>query len=133
MTTELLFDRTASETRPEFDSGSDPDNSDPSEAAIATIREEGERIKRREVEQLLRELDASGDFADERRAIEELADAIVDRLLAVPIASLRDAAADDRAIRTAITLFDPGLETRNGQARAGDGERVDVPEAGNGN
>jgi hypothetical protein len=131
MTTEIFFDRTASESRPELDSGSDPDVSDPSKAAIAAIREEGERIKRHETEQLLRELDAENS-ADERRAIEELADAIVERLLAVPIASLRGATVDDRAIETAIELFDPAFETEGGRARADDGERVDAPEVSNG-
>ena len=132
MTTEIFFDRTASESRPELDSGSDPGDSDPSEAAIATIREEGERIKRHETEQLLRELGATEDSADERRAIEALADAIVERLLAVPIASLRGATVDDRAIETAIELFDPAFETEGGRARADDGERVDAPEVSNG-
>ena len=133
MTTELLFERTASEARPELDSGSGPDDSAPSEAAIAAIREKGERIKRREVEQLLRELDATEDSADERReVVEELADAIVSRLLAVPIASLREAAADDRAIETAITLFDPALETENGRVRADNGEGVAAPEVDDG-
>jgi hypothetical protein len=131
MTTEIFFDRTASESRPELDSGSNPDVSDPSKAAIAAIREEGERIKRHETEQLLRELDAENS-ADERRAIEELADAIVERLLAVPIASLRGATVDDRAIETAIELFDPAFETEGGRARADDGERVDAPEVSNG-
>jgi hypothetical protein len=131
MTTEIFFDRTASESRPELDSGSNPDVSDPSKAAIAAIREEGERIKRHETEQLLRELDAENS-ADERRAIEELADAIVERLLAVPIASLRGATVDDRAIETAIELFDPAFETEGGRARTDDGERVDAPEVSDG-
>jgi hypothetical protein len=131
MTTEIFFDRTASESRPELDSGSNPDVSDPSKAAIAAIREEGERIKRHETEQLLRELDAENSV-DERRAIEELADAIVEQLLAVPIASLRGATVDDRTIETAIELFDPAFETEDGRARADDGERVDAPEVSNG-
>jgi hypothetical protein len=131
MTTEIFFDRTASESRPELDSGSNPDVSDPSKAAIAAVREEGERIKRHETEQLLRELDAENS-ADERRAIEELADAIVERLLAVPIASLRGATVDDRTIETAIELFDPAFETEGGRARTDDGERVDAPEVSDG-
>ena len=80
------------------------------EHAIAAIHGEAARVERREVDELLATLDARGELDDDRRtAIEALADAIVDQLLAVPTRSLRVAAADDdgATIDTALELFDP--------------------------
>jgi glutamyl-tRNA reductase len=128
MTTDLLVDGTESDAESGADKRTDPEDSRSVEATISAIHEKGDRIKRREVEQVLRELEPTDDSADERReAAEELADAIVDRLLAVPVGSLREAAADDRAtVDTAIELFDPEFGPADRRGRASDGEHVGV-------
>ena len=80
--------------------------------AIGTMYEAAERIKAREVETAVSQLEAAGDLTDEQRAaVESMADALVGQLLAAPTKSLREAAAEDdwATIRTAMELFDPGF------------------------
>jgi len=80
--------------------------------AIGAMYEAAERIKAREVETAVSQLEAAGDLTDEQRAaVESMADALVGQLLAAPTKSLREAAAEDdwATIRTAMELFDPGF------------------------
>jgi glutamyl-tRNA reductase len=81
------------------------------DAVIKAMYRGAEGIKRRELRTTLAKLDE--DLDDEGRAVvEDLADALVSQLLAIPTKSLRDAAAEDdwEAITTAIRLFEPALE-----------------------
>ena len=123
MTTKLLSERASCDVR----SGSEypSEGNERAEAAIAAIHEKGERIKRREIEQALRELEPTDDAADGRReAVEELADTIVDQLLAVPVTSLRPAAEDDpAAIDAALELFDPEFGPADGRKHANNGQK----------
>ena len=125
MTTKLLFERASCDVRSGSEYPSEGNENERAEAAIAAIHEKGERIKRREIEQALRELEPTDDAADERReAVEELADTIVDRLLAVPVTSLRTAAENDpAAIDTALELFDPEFGPADARKRANNGQR----------
>ena len=125
MTTDLLVDGTASNAGSKADERTDPDDGRPVEAVIAAIQEEGERIKRHEVEQLVRELDMGENTREGRHeAIEDLADAIVDRLLAAPVASLRTVAEDDpAAIDAALELFDPEFGPADGRKCANNGQK----------
>ena len=78
--------------------------------AISTMYESAERVKAREVETAVSQLEAAGDLTDDQRAaVESMADALVGQLLAAPTKSLREAAAEDdwETIRTAMELFDP--------------------------
>ncbi|MCJ0619237.1 glutamyl-tRNA reductase [Haloarcula hispanica] len=79
------------------------------EEAIDRIDSRGAKIQREQLEQTLSQLQQDGKLtADQRVAVEELSERLVDRLLAVPRASLQDAerSADDERIETAITLFE---------------------------
>ncbi|MFC4439177.1 MULTISPECIES: glutamyl-tRNA reductase [Natrialbaceae] len=74
---------------------------------IAAMYESAERIKEREIERALAELDGEND--DQREIVESMADSLVSQLLAPPTKSLREAAAEDdwSTINTALQLFDP--------------------------
>ncbi|PSQ43190.1 glutamyl-tRNA reductase [Halobacteriales archaeon SW_7_68_16] len=77
---------------------------------IAAMHEGADRIKHRQVATSIARLEDAGDLTDDQREIvEDLADALVSRLLAAPTRSLRAAAADDdwSTIHTAMDLFDP--------------------------
>ncbi|MFW6436142.1 MAG: glutamyl-tRNA reductase [Halococcoides sp.] len=76
------------------------------DAAISAMYEAGERIKATQIEQASQRIDAGG---DERRVLEDMADAIVNRLLATPTEALRDAAEDGdlETLETALDVFDP--------------------------
>ena len=83
------------------------------DAPVAAIGAEVASVKRRELDQCIRTLEARGDLApDERAAVESMADAIVARLLAVPARSLRDA--DEETLDTACEVF--------GQAQSAGGD-----------
>ena len=78
--------------------------------AISTMYEAAERMKAREIETAVSQLEAAGDLTDEQReVVESMADALVGQLLAAPTKSLREAAVEDdwATIRTAMELFDP--------------------------
>lgn len=80
---------------------------------IAAMYESAEAVKRREVRAALDRMTADGELTDEQRAaVEDLADALVNQLLAAPTRSLRDAAAEDdwTTIDTALALFDPSFD-----------------------
>ena len=77
--------------------------------ALARIDSRGAKIRREQLEQTLSQLQRDDELtAAQRLAVEELSERLVDRLLAVPRASLQDAArsADDERIETAISLFE---------------------------
>ncbi|HET7325237.1 MAG TPA: glutamyl-tRNA reductase [Halococcus sp.] len=79
---------------------------------IASMYENADRLKERELSRALSKLDSEG-LTDEQRAIvESLADTLVSQLLAPPTKSLRDAAeADDwTTINSALRLFDPTFD-----------------------
>ncbi|MFB6112012.1 MAG: glutamyl-tRNA reductase [Halobacteriaceae archaeon] len=80
---------------------------------IAAMYESAERVKRREVRTALDQMTAQGELNEaQREAVRDMADALVNQLLAAPTRSLRDAAAADdwETIDTALTLFDPNFE-----------------------
>lgn len=85
------------------------DEPDP-ERVRRAIRDRGEEIKRRELRRAFARLDAHGDLtAAQRDAVERMATAIVDGVLAAPEAMLQRTADHDReTVRTAVELFDPG-------------------------
>jgi glutamyl-tRNA reductase len=80
---------------------------------IAAMYESAEAAKRREVRSALNRMQAHGDLTEEQtETVEDLADALVNQLLAAPTRSLRDAAAEDdwETIDTALRLFDPSFD-----------------------
>ncbi|GAB3687633.1 glutamyl-tRNA reductase [Salinarchaeum chitinilyticum] len=80
---------------------------------IAGMYEGAEAIKTAEVQRAIEQAEADGELsAAQREAIESMADALVNKLLAAPTSSLRDAAAKDdwTTIQTALQLFDPTVE-----------------------
>ncbi|MFB6163428.1 MAG: glutamyl-tRNA reductase [Halococcoides sp.] len=85
----------------------------PADAAISAMYESGERIKAAQVERASRRIDAD---ASERAVLEDMADAIVNRLLATPTEALRDAAenGDVDTLETALDVFDPTDEADEG-------------------
>jgi glutamyl-tRNA reductase len=81
--------------------------------AIAAMHESAGRLRDREVSTALSRLEATGELTDDQReVVESLGDALVQKLLAPPTDSLRDAAEEDdwETIRTALELFDPDLD-----------------------
>jgi glutamyl-tRNA reductase len=79
---------------------------------IASMYENAERLKDRELSRALSKLDDDGLTDDQRAVVESLADTLVSQLLAAPTRSLRDAAeADDwTTINSALRLFDPTFD-----------------------
>ena len=95
--------------------------------AISTMYEAAERVKAREIETAVSQLEAAGDLTDDQRAaVESMADALVGQLLAAPTKSLREAAAEDdwETIRTAMELFDPEF---GGAGPGSDGPPKGIP------
>ena len=83
------------------------------DAVAAAIHETASEVKRRQLRQALAALEANGGLTDgQRRAVERLADRLVEAMLAAPTASLRAAATDADAaeLSTALRLFDAGVE-----------------------
>jgi len=82
------------------------------DSVIRGMYQGAEDVKERELDIALSRLGAEGDLTEEQRAaVEGLADALVDQLLAVPTQSLREAAAEDdwATVASAIELFDPSI------------------------
>lgn len=79
---------------------------------IASMYENAERMKERELSRALSKLDSDGVTDEQRAVVESLADTLVSQLLAAPTTSLRDAAeADDwTTINSALRLFDPSFD-----------------------
>jgi glutamyl-tRNA reductase len=80
---------------------------------VATMYEGADAVKEAELQQALSQLEAAGDLTDEQRVVvESMADALVNKLLAAPTKSLRDAASEDdwTTIHTALQLFDPTFD-----------------------
>lgn len=80
---------------------------------IAAMYEGANMIKQREVSRAISALSTDEELSpDQQAAIEDMADALVNKLLAAPTRSLREAAAEDdwATIHTALELFDPGFE-----------------------
>lgn len=90
---------------------------------ISAMYESSERVKNREVEQAISQLEAQGDLTEaQRETVESMADALVNQLLAAPTKSLRDAAGEDdwTTIQTALQLFDPEFDALQvGDSRSG--------------
>ncbi|MFC6765809.1 glutamyl-tRNA reductase, partial [Natrinema soli] len=84
--------------------------------AIAAMYESAERIKEREVETALSQLEGDEVSDEQREVVEAMADSLVNQLLAPPTKSLREAAAEDdwSTIHTALQLFDPEFGTNDG-------------------
>jgi len=94
--------------------GVEPNTAVDADAAVAQIRNRGERIAERECEQALRALRAQGALSErEAEAVAALAEQLTDRLLAVPEEALQDAD-DERTVRVALDLF--GERADGGQA-----------------
>ncbi|ELY57145.1 glutamyl-tRNA reductase [Natronococcus amylolyticus DSM 10524] len=74
---------------------------------IAAMYESADRIKERELERAIAELEKGN--GSQREVLEAMADSMVNQLLAPPTKSLREAAAEDdwSTINTALQLFDP--------------------------
>jgi hypothetical protein len=74
-----------------------------------SVRLQSERVADREVQQALRKLEARGDLtAGQQRAVREMADDIVESLVAAPARTVEAAReADDETLRTVVDLFDP--------------------------
>jgi glutamyl-tRNA reductase len=99
------------------------------EAVIAAICEDAERLKRHEVDEAIRKLEARDDITDSQRdAVEAMAEGIVAHLLAVPTKNLREATAENdwSTIDTALRLFDPELGTDSGRGQASDADALEV-------
>lgn len=82
---------------------------------IAAMYESADRVKSQEIETAVSQLEAERDgelSADEREVVESMADALVNKLLAPPTKSLREAAGEDdwTTINTALQLFDPAFD-----------------------
>jgi glutamyl-tRNA reductase len=94
--------------------------------AIGAMYAGAERVKERELDRAIDNLEANGGLTDAQRdTVEALADSLVGQLLAAPTRSLRDAAAEDdwTTIHTAMRLFDPEFDpTPPGRDAGGDAE-----------
>jgi len=77
------------------------------EAAIARIRDRGTTVRDRELETALSQLEARGDPSPaDREAVADLADRLVEALLAVPESGLREGdEVDAETVETALELF----------------------------
>jgi glutamyl-tRNA reductase len=105
--------------------------------AIGAMYAGAERVKRRELDRAIDNLEANGGLTDAQRdTVEALADSLVGQLLAAPTRSLRDAAAEDdwTTIHTAMQLFDPEFDdptpTRDRDADADADAEADGPTPG---
>jgi len=110
----VAADRVAAMVDREFDRLIEQFKRNRADDAIASMYENAERTKERELDEALAKLDAHGGLNDaQREAVESLADALVSQLLAAPTKSLRDAAADDdwETIAAALQLFNPEFPT----------------------
>lgn len=97
----------------EFDLLMDQYKRNRADTVIAGMYRGAEQMKEREVSRALAQLDEHTELTDEgQEIVEELADSLVNQLLAVPTKSLRDAAAEDdwETIVAAIELFDPEVD-----------------------
>ncbi|ELZ01310.1 glutamyl-tRNA reductase [Natrialba chahannaoensis JCM 10990] len=83
---------------------------------IAAMYESAARIKQRELETALSQLEDESFTPAQREVVETMADALVSQLLAPPTQSLREAAAEDdwSTINTALQLFDPDFGDEDG-------------------
>lgn len=94
------------------------------ESVIAAMRGGADAIKAREVERAQRRL-AHGETTPEA-VIDDLANALVNHLMAAPTDALRDAAEDEdwSTIYAAIQIFDPEIETEDLPAQLTDRREV---------
>ena len=101
--------------------------------AIGAMYENAERMKRRELSTAVAALEARGGLTEEQHeAVEALASALVNQLLAAPTKSLREAAAEDdwTTIHTALELFDPEFEEAPPLGGGSGGELPESPPDG---
>jgi glutamyl-tRNA reductase len=77
-----------------------------------SVRRRSEAVADREVQQALRKLEARGDLTEgQQRAVREMADGIVESLVAAPARTVEAArAADDETLQTVVDLFDPDTD-----------------------
>ncbi|MFC6975981.1 glutamyl-tRNA reductase [Halomicroarcula sp. GCM10025709] len=78
------------------------------EQALGQLAARGAEVRAEQLEEALTRLRADGDLTDEQvAALEQLSERLVDRLLAVPEETLREAAnrGDEEAVETAMELF----------------------------
>ena len=78
------------------------------EQALGQLAARGAQVRAEQLEQALTRLRSEGELSDEQvAALERLSERLVDRLLAVPEETLREAAnrGDEEAIETAMELF----------------------------
>ena len=78
------------------------------EQAVEQLNDRGATVRAVQLEQALDQLCADGELTDaQRQVVEQLSERLVERLLAVPRSSLRDADRTDDAdtVETAIELF----------------------------
>lgn len=81
------------------------------ETTVASIYDDAERVKRRELRNAVNQLEARDELDDgQRKILEAMADAIVGRLLAAPTKQLRRAT-DWSSIAVALGLFDAEIPT----------------------
>ena len=83
---------------------------------IQAMYEGAEEIKEEELQNAIQQAETAGELTDDQKqALEAMADALMNRLLAAPTKSLRDAAAEDdwNTIHTAIELFNPNWDGNN--------------------
>jgi glutamyl-tRNA reductase len=108
----------------------DGDSHQHAEDVVAAMHEDGERIRRREVDEALDKLDARDSLGDAQRdVIERMAGAIVDQLLATPTTSVRES--DDRStLDTAVRLFDLDVEVETDERHADRSYRPEVSGGG---
>lgn len=92
---------------------------------IGAMYESAESVKREELERAYAKFDDDAFTERQREVLDAMADSIVNRLLAAPTKSLREAAGSDdwTTIHTALTLFDPEFDggvTADSMATRGD-------------
>lgn len=97
---------TGSDTAESDATTAETDTIDPA-AVQQAIRTHGERIKQRELQQAMHRLAAETSLTPaEQQVVEEMADSLLDELLATP-ESVLAAADDEDTLRTVVELFDP--------------------------
>jgi len=101
---------------------------------IAAMYESADRVKSQEVSTAITQLEAETDgelTAGEREVVESMADALVNKLLAPPTKSLREAAGEDdwTTINTALQLFDPAFDGEAYPPFPSDVDPAELPDA----
>ncbi len=101
---------------------------------IAAMYESADRVKTQEVSTAVSQLEAEREAElapAEREIVESMADALVNKLLAPPTKSLREAAGEDdwTTINTALQLFDPAFDGETYPPFPDDMDPAELPDA----